>query len=322
MCYNMYDVRLHDDSCGVKWPPDLADVTPYLRRDDVKKALHITRDHENGWQECNGHVSSGFANQKSIPSVRFLPELLSQLRIVLFSGDKDLICNHIGTEEIIHNLEFNNGKGFETSPGVWAPRRSWTFDGELTGFYQEARNLTYVLFYNSSHMVPFDLARQSRDMLDRFMGVDVSSIGGKPANSLIDGEPARPPTHPAAANESWADPAAGNAAIDEAVQTAYRKSGEVVLVLVALAAVAWGFFVCRARRRRSGYRGIWSGADDGDELEEGLQLNGVKRVETRTLDAAREYDERILSDDEDEEGEESGQAFERLRGESSGGEKS
>jgi len=29
----MYDVRLRDSwpSCGMNWPPDLADVTPYLR---------------------------------------------------------------------------------------------------------------------------------------------------------------------------------------------------------------------------------------------------------------------------------------------------
>src|ERR1700712_599271 len=73
---------------------------------------------------------------------------------------------------------------------------------------------------------------------------------------------------------SWADPGTEHAAIDEAVTKAYRKSGEVVLVLVAIAAAAWGFFVVRARRRRTaGY----SGLDGGEELEEGLQLNGVKR---------------------------------------------
>src|SRR5579859_2003981 len=32
-CINMYDVRLRDTypSCGMSWPPDLTDVTPYLR---------------------------------------------------------------------------------------------------------------------------------------------------------------------------------------------------------------------------------------------------------------------------------------------------
>ncbi|WAR55785.1 hypothetical protein PtB15_6B528 [Puccinia triticina] len=46
MCLNMYDVRLVDTypACGLTWPPDLADITPYLSRTDVKKVLHA-QDH-------------------------------------------------------------------------------------------------------------------------------------------------------------------------------------------------------------------------------------------------------------------------------------
>ena len=94
----------------------------------------------------------------SPPSITLLPTLLEHIPILLFSGDKDLICNHLGTEEMIHRMTWLNGTGFEDPPGSgsWAPRQPWTFDGEPAGFYQTARNLTYVLFYNSSHMVPFD----------------------------------------------------------------------------------------------------------------------------------------------------------------------
>ena len=40
-CINMYDVRLRDSypSCGMAWPPDLVDVTPYLR---VLSPHHLT----------------------------------------------------------------------------------------------------------------------------------------------------------------------------------------------------------------------------------------------------------------------------------------
>jgi len=32
MCMNIYDIRLSDTypACGMNWPPDLAEVTPYL----------------------------------------------------------------------------------------------------------------------------------------------------------------------------------------------------------------------------------------------------------------------------------------------------
>ncbi len=260
-CYNMYDVRLKDifPACGMNWPPDLEQVTPYLRRPDVLKALHVNK--AEGWTECNGLVGSNFRAQGSKPSIRFLPDILKEVPILLFSGAEDLICNHLGTEALISNMEWNGGKGFELSPGTWAPRRDWTFEGEAAGFWQEARNLTYVLFYNSSHMVPFDYARRTRDMLDRFIGVDISSIGGAPTDSRLDGEKGPETTVGGAAGNGTDAKEAEKAKLDAAKWQAYRKSGEIVLVIVIIAAAAWGYYVWRDRRRR-GYHGLFGGPDD------------------------------------------------------------
>ncbi|KAK4211439.1 Alpha/Beta hydrolase protein [Rhypophila decipiens] len=269
-CYNMYDVRKTDvfPSCGMNWPPDLEFVTPYLRRSDVISALHVNPNKATGWMECNGNVGSQFSVQKSRPTIEFLPEILSEIPVLLFSGAEDLICNHLGTEALISNMQFNGGRGFEISPGAWAPRRDWMFEGESAGFYQEARNLTYVLFYNSSHMVPFDYPRRTRDMLDRFMGVDISSIGGTPTDSRLDGEKGPETTVGGAAGNSTSDQQAEKAKLDAAKWEAYRKSGEIVLVIVIVAAGAWGIFVWRDRRRRSGYQGLAGG-------EGGLAAGGL-----------------------------------------------
>ncbi|KAH0543637.1 Cell death protease [Glutinoglossum americanum] len=260
-CVNMYDVRLKDTypSCGMNWPPDLADVTPYLRRPAVLEALHVNPDKRTGWQECSGPVSGAFKARNSKPAIELLPGLLEKMPILLFSGDQDLICNYMGTEDLIHNMEWNGGKGFETSPGTWAPRQSWTFEGEPAGIYQEARNLTYVLFYNSSHMVPFDYPRRTRDMLDRFIGVDIASIGGTPADSRIDGEKGLETSvggHP----NSTAAEEAERQRLQKATWDAYYKSGEIALVVVAIAAGIWGWCVYRDRRRRGGYIGVLGGS--------------------------------------------------------------
>ncbi|KAL2042220.1 hypothetical protein N7G274_004708 [Stereocaulon virgatum] len=261
-CYNMYDLRLRDSfpSCGMNWPPDLTQVTPYLRRDDVKAALHINKDKKSGWTECSGSVSSNFNTKNSKPSIQILPAIIEKLPVVLFSGDQDLICNHIGTEELIHNMEWNGGKGFELSPGTWAPRRDWTFEGEPAGIYQEARNLTYIRFYNSSHMVPFDYPRRSRDMLDRFLGVDIASIGGKPADSRLDGEKGVETSVGGHPNSTSAEQAEAEK-LEQAKWAAYYKSGEVVLIIVIILASVWGFYVWRDRRRRAGYEGLWGGSN-------------------------------------------------------------
>lgn len=261
-CINMYDVRLRDSysSCGMNWPPDLTYVTPYLRRADVVSALHVGPDKVTGWSECSGSVSANFRARDSIPAVKLLPSLLeSGIPITLFSGAEDLICNHIGTEELINNMVWSGGKGFEISPNTWAPRQDWTFEGEAAGIYQQARNLTYILFYNSSHMVPFDYPRRTRDMLDRFMGVDIGSIGGTPIDSKIDGNKAGPQTsvggHP---NSTIAEEQEAEK-LQDAKWAAYYRSGEVALVVVIIAAAAWFWYVYSERVKMKGYQGIWQG---------------------------------------------------------------
>ncbi|KAI1462695.1 alpha/beta-hydrolase [Annulohypoxylon moriforme] len=274
-CYNMYDVRLKDvyPSCGMNWPPDLTSVTPYLRKQEVVNALHINTNKVTGWTECNGAVGNAFNTQTSKPSVDYLPDLLKEVNILLFSGAEDLICNHLGTESFISNMQWNGGKGFELSPGNWAPRRDWTFEGEAAGFWQEARNLTYVLFYNSSHMVPFDYPRRTRDMLDRFMGVDISSIGGTPSKSFLDGEKLPDTTVGGAANHTDSDQAAKDKEVSDAKWGAYQKSGEMVLAIVIVGAAVWGYIIWRGRRRTAGYSGLPVISEHG----RGTGLEGFRR---------------------------------------------
>ncbi len=304
-CYNMYDVRLMDSypSCGMNWPPDLTSVTPYLRRSEVIQALHVDRDKRTGWTECSGSVSGAFLAQNSKPSITLLPGLLEHMPIILFSGEKDLICNHLGTEELIHNMEWNGGKGFELAPGTWAPRRDWTFEGEPAGIYQEARNLTYILFYNSSHMVPFDYPRRTRDMLDRFLGVDIASIGGTPADSRIDGEKGLETSVGGHPNSTVAEEAEKER-LQKATWRAYYKSGEVALVVVVIAAAAWGWYVWRDRRRRAGYRGL-NATGNGHVLRGGVGRAhagsgmGLEGFRNKTMDGdieAADFDESELDD--------------------------
>ncbi|KAI9841705.1 MAG: Cell death protease [Sclerophora amabilis] len=265
-CVNMYDIRLRDayPSCGMSWPPDLAQVTPYLRRQDVVKALHVNPDKRTGWTECAGEVSRTFRAQKSKASIDLLPSLLEEVPVLLFSGAKDLICNHLGTEELINNMKWNGGKGFELSPGTWAPRRDWTFEDDAAGLWQEARNLTYVLFYNSSHMVPFDYPRRTRDMLDRFIGVDIASIGGAPADSRIDGEKGLETSVGGHPNSTLAQEKESKK-VNEAAKSAYWTSAEYAFFFLFVVFACGGGYLCyvkqrhRRRHEQFGYQGLFGG---------------------------------------------------------------
>lgn len=254
-CYNMYDIRLRDThpACGMNWPPDLKHMKPYLRNPSVINALHVNKNKVSGWEECTGSVGSAMRNLDSVASVQLLPKILESVPILLFSGADDYICNHMGTEAFLGNMEWNGGKGFEITPGTWAPRRDWTVDGEKAGFWQEARNMTYVLFEEASHMVPFDHPRRSRDMLDRFMGVDASHAA--PINSKIDGE--KGPQSSVDGDENHEQE------VEEAKWHAYRRSGEIVLAIAIIAFCGWAYLVWRDRRKRRGYRGLAGAPADG-----------------------------------------------------------
>ncbi|KAF9177444.1 Cell death protease, partial [Haplosporangium sp. Z 11] len=167
-CTNQYDIRLTDSypACGQLWPYELPEMETYLTRPDVIAALHANGS-ELPWHECNGRVNSALRFDNSAPAVTLLPDILKKTKVLLFSGDKDLICNHIGTEYLISNMTWQGARGFEAAPKV-----DWTVENEPAGVWREARNLTYVLLYNASHMVPYDAPLAALDMMNRFMGLD------------------------------------------------------------------------------------------------------------------------------------------------------
>jgi carboxypeptidase D len=160
-------------------------------------------------------------------------------------------------------------------------------------------------------MVPFDLPRRSRDMLDRFMGVDIASIGGKPADSRIDGEKAGSETSVGGYPNSTAAIEEEAEKLRDAELKAYYRSGEAALVIVLIAAAGFGWWVWRGRRRErargyisvplvSGFMGKGRDVEAGDFDESELDdLPANERAAVGRPDLESEpYD--LASDSEDE----------------------
>lgn len=81
-----------------------------IQRTDVVTALHAN-EHKEAWIECNSQVGGQLRNRKTAASISIFPDLLKKIPILLFAGDQDYICNHVGMEKLIANLEWNGGKG-------------------------------------------------------------------------------------------------------------------------------------------------------------------------------------------------------------------
>ena len=183
-CYNMYDYTLKDSypSCGMNWPPDLKNVNPFLNSKEVQGDLNLI--HHRKWRECSSRVGHFFDTKHSVPAVKLLPELLEQVPIVLFNGNRDIICNYVGTENFIKEMTWGSETGFKDSL-----QYDWIYDNETTGYIKTERNLTFVNIFDSSHMVPFDKPEVSRSLMDLVLGnydvKDLDEVGGVVKKGII-----------------------------------------------------------------------------------------------------------------------------------------
>ncbi|CAF2128290.1 unnamed protein product [Rotaria magnacalcarata] len=225
-CVNIYDVRLDDTwpACGMNWPVDIEYATLYLHREDVMSRIYVDGK-KSGWTECADSVFYTFRAYHSIPSIKLLPDLLRQIPIVLYSGERDFICNHWGTERMMDAMTWNNRTGFDLGNKTSAPLESWIVDDEPAGLIRTARNLTYILFYNASHMVPYDYARRSSATLHQFIKLNLLSDSDKTTEK----------------NKV------------EKMNTKKRRAGLIALALIIATIILIGltsFFVCKRQQIR------------------------------------------------------------------------
>lgn len=92
----------------------------------VISSLHANLK-ETGWVECDGQVGYQLNMRNSPAAVNLLPGILeSGVKILIFAGDEDLICNYKGLEGMMDRLTWGGQTGWVVRPALY-------FRGELTG---------------------------------------------------------------------------------------------------------------------------------------------------------------------------------------------
>lgn len=104
----------------------------------MKAALHASIKAES-WVECTGRVQQELRNRNSPSSITLLPSVIERVPVMLFAGDQDFICNYVGIESLIQNMEWAGNKGLGK-----VETKSWSVDGSPAGTWVTSRNLTYV----------------------------------------------------------------------------------------------------------------------------------------------------------------------------------
>ena len=147
--FNMYDIR---QNCSI--PPGCNNDTYlsiFANRADVRSELKVG---DRIWIQCSRTVDIQIEKDFFIDVSSTLKELLDKhkdLKVVLFNGNQDWLCNTKGMELFLDEFEWHGRDEFKNTP--WT---TWYVSGKLAGKYKEVRNFRYYDVNNAGHMVSFD----------------------------------------------------------------------------------------------------------------------------------------------------------------------
>ncbi|KAI8464535.1 MAG: serine carboxypeptidase III precursor [Monoraphidium minutum] len=155
---NVYDIR---KECVGPLCYDFSDADAYLNTPSVRKALGVG---DRSWEECNMLVHAGFMGDfmRNFGD-KLVPLLEDGIRVMIYAGDQDLICNWLGNRRWVDALEWEGKEGW-----AQAEERPWMVRGQQAGTVTSYDTLSFVRVYQAGHMVPMDQPEAALDMITRF----------------------------------------------------------------------------------------------------------------------------------------------------------
>lgn len=135
----MYDARKYVRQTS-SFPPGHEALERYLNRADVKQAIHATGS-PNKFEECSNPPFYALSHQDGKGVTKELVSLLDRdLRVLVFAGQYDLICNHMGVEKVLRGLAWKSQRDW-----LLAPPAVWHVNGRPAGFVRAHKNLEYLI---------------------------------------------------------------------------------------------------------------------------------------------------------------------------------
>uniref|UniRef100_K3X2E5 Carboxypeptidase n=1 Tax=Globisporangium ultimum (strain ATCC 200006 / CBS 805.95 / DAOM BR144) TaxID=431595 RepID=K3X2E5_GLOUD len=168
---NVYDIR---QECVVTTMCyDFSPVIEFLNSDRVYEYMGVDRAKVPVWEVMNLTITQIFSESGdwSMRSDQHVAVLLDAgLRVLVYAGDADLMCNWLGNQAWTNALEWKGKASFNAAtqrPFLTKNPLSGmkTIGGELKTF----DNLAFLRVYNSGHMVPMDQPGLALDMITRFL---------------------------------------------------------------------------------------------------------------------------------------------------------
>jgi len=162
--FNVYDIRMPCDAPPLCYDFSQSDV--FLNREDVQTVLGVEG---RKWVECDQLVHTfllGDWMTNLMPQVGWMLDN-TDIEVLVYSGDKDWICNWRGGEAWTAATKWSGKEDFNT-----AEYETWMVDEEKAGEMRQHGNLHFLRVYDAGHMVPMDQPEHALAMLTRFVNND------------------------------------------------------------------------------------------------------------------------------------------------------
>ena len=159
----MYDSRKYAHNSR-QFPAGHDVVERYLNRRDVLVAIHADKT-PNKYVECADPPYYALVHQDGKSATAELVDVLNaDIRVLVYVGQYDIICNHLGVEKMLSELQWKYSKKWnEAQPGVWV------VDSSPVGHVKAFNNLQYALILDSGHMMPMDSPSVAMTMIEKFI---------------------------------------------------------------------------------------------------------------------------------------------------------
>ncbi|KAG5145984.1 hypothetical protein JHK84_031527 [Glycine max] len=156
-----YDIR---KKCVGELCYDFGNVEEFLNQKKVKSALGVRDDLQ--YVLCSTTVHAAMLQDWMRNMEVGIPSLLEDgIKLLVYAGEEDLICNWLGNSRWAHAMEWSGQKAFGTSSTV-----KFVVDGVEAGSLNSYGPLSFLKVHGAGHMVPMDQPKVALQMLKSWMG--------------------------------------------------------------------------------------------------------------------------------------------------------
>ncbi|XP_008805718.1 serine carboxypeptidase-like [Phoenix dactylifera] len=107
-----------------------------------------------------------------------IPALLEDgIKLLVYAGEYDLICNWLGNSRWVHSMEWSGQQNFVSSSEL-----SFTVDGKEAGVLKSHGPLSFLKVRDAGHMVPMDQPKAALEMLKRWIQGNLVEFSSEPNN--------------------------------------------------------------------------------------------------------------------------------------------